>query len=245
MQSTRRSASGPTPRRAPYEQVKAHLKARLARGEWPPGALMPSESELVAQFGVSRMTVNRALREMQLEGLVDRIKGSGTYAAQLYRVSSTLTIRDIHEEILSRGHVHEARVHHVAAIVADASAAERLGVAPGVRLFHSVVVHLENGVPIQCEDRLVNPRCAPDYLQVDFTRVTPTHYLLEVAPLWKAHFRVQAGLPTRTEARLLGLKTSDPCLIVERRTMNRKEPITWARLVHPAGHYQIEGEFEP
>ena len=95
---------------APYQRVKQHLKDGLAGGDWPPGALMPSEAELVARFGVSRMTVNRALRELQAEGLVDRSQGIGTFAAQLHRVSSTLKIRDLHEEIESRGHHHEAAV---------------------------------------------------------------------------------------------------------------------------------------
>ena len=57
------------------------------------------------------MTVNRALRELQAEGLVDRVQGVGTFAAQLHRVSSTLTIRDLHDEIEARGHRHHAEVH--------------------------------------------------------------------------------------------------------------------------------------
>jgi GntR family transcriptional regulator, histidine utilization repressor len=72
---------------------------------------MPSEAELVAHFGVSRMTVNRALRELQAEGLVERVQGVGTFAAQLHRISSTLTIRDLQEEIEARGHRHHAEVH--------------------------------------------------------------------------------------------------------------------------------------
>ena len=83
---------------APFEQVKHYLKSRLAAGEWTPGTLMPSEAALVQHFAVSRMTVNRALRELQLEGLVDRVQGVGTFAAQLHRVSSSLVIRDIHED---------------------------------------------------------------------------------------------------------------------------------------------------
>ena len=240
-----KSASTLQPLMAPFERVKQHLKGRLAKGYWTPGALMPSEAELVAQFGVSRMTVNRALRELQLEGLVDRVQGVGTFAAQLNRVSSTLTIRDIHEEILQRGHTHHATVHMVKDEVASVIVAQRLGVAAGARVFHTLIVHHENGVPLQCEDRYVNPECAPDYLSVDFTRVTPTHYLLDVAPLWEAHFSVQAGLPSAREAKLLGLKQTDPCLIVSRRTTNRGVPITQARLTHPAGHYQIEGQYKP
>jgi GntR family histidine utilization transcriptional repressor len=74
---------------APYARVKEFLKQGLSSGRWPPGALMPSESELVAQFGVSRMTVTRALRELQNEGLVTRVQGLGTYAAHLLQVAST------------------------------------------------------------------------------------------------------------------------------------------------------------
>lgn len=229
----------------PYEQIKLYLKKSLENGSWTPGALMPSESDLVAQFTVSRMTVNRALRELQLEGLVDRVQGVGTFAAQLHRVSSSLTIRDIHEEVLERGHIHHATVHLTRAELASVTAAQRLGVGLNAPVFHTVIVHYENGVALQCEDRYVNPECAPEYLSVNFTQITPTHYLLDVAPLWEAHFAVEAGLPTAREAKLLGLKLTDPVLIVSRRTVNRGVPITQARLVHPAGRYQIDGVFKP
>lgn len=230
---------------APYAQVKHWLKQQLSQGRWPPGALMPSEAELVAQFGVSRMTVNRALRELQSEGLIDRVQGLGTFAAQLHKVSSTLTIRDLHEEITGRGHVHEARVHIKRAERAPAALAERLGLGAGDEVFHTLIVHLENGVPLQCEDRYVNPACAPDYLSVDFTRTTPTHYLLDVAPLWEAQYSIEASAPTAQEAQLLGIGKREPCLVVVRRTVSRNVPITLARLVHPGARYQLEGGFRP
>jgi GntR family histidine utilization transcriptional repressor len=234
-----------SPAAALYAQVKQFLKDELARGRWSPGARMPSETELVAQFGVSRMTVNRALRELQAEGLVDRVQGVGTFAAQLHRVSSTLTIRDLQEEIEGRGHVHEARVHLKRRERAPAPLAWRLGLKTGAEVFHTMIVHLENGVPIQSEDRYVNPACAPDYLSVDFTRTTPTRYLLEVAPLWEAQYTIEAAVPTALEAKLLGIPRRDPCLVLVRRTVSHNVPITLARLVHPGSRYQIEGSFKP
>jgi GntR family histidine utilization transcriptional repressor len=230
---------------APYARVKQHLKEQLARGRWPPGALMPSETELVAQFGISRMTVNRALRELQSEGLVDRVQGVGTFAAQLYRVSSTLTIRDLHSEIVERGHRHHAEVHVARQEPATAALAQRLGLDEGSPVFHTLIVHHENGVPLQCEDRYVNPACAPEYLSVDFTQTTPTHYLLEVAPLWEAQYSIQACAPSAEEAKLLGIGRNEPCLVVLRRTVSRGVPITIARLVHPGVRYQIDGAFKP
>jgi GntR family histidine utilization transcriptional repressor len=233
------------PPAAPYARVKQFLKRELAQGRWPPGALMPSEADLVAKFGVSRMTVNRALRELQSEGLVQRTQGVGTFAAPLHRVSSTLTIRDLHEEIVSRGHEHRADVHLAREEPAGEALAGRLGLAPGAPVFHTLIVHHENGVPLQCEDRYVNPACAPGYLAVDFTRITPTHYLLDVAPLWEAQYAIEASAPTPEEARLLRIRRHDACLVVVRRTVSKGVPITLARLVHPGSRYQIDGAFTP
>lgn len=233
------------PSQAPYARVKTHLKRGLASGRWPPGALMPSEAELVAEFGVSRMTVNRAIRELQAEGLVVRSQGVGTFAAPLHRVSSTLTIRDLQEEIQSRGHHHHAEVHLQCAEPAPLALAAQLGVAPGSAVFHTLIVHFENGVPLQCEDRYVNPACAPAYLQADFTRTTPTHVLFETTALWRAQYSLEAARPTAQEARLLRIGADDPCLIVVRRTFTRDAAITIARLVHPGMRYVVEGSFTP
>lgn len=230
---------------APYARVKAHLKQGLAAGRWPPGALMPSEAELVAEFGVSRMTVNRALRELQAGGLVERTQGVGTFAAPLHRVSSTLTLRDLQEEIESRGHRHHAQIHLQRAEPAPPALAAQLGVAPGSEVFHTLIVHSENGVPLQCEDRYVNPACSPRYLQYDFTRTTPTHVLFETTALWQAQFAVEAARPTAQEAALLRVASDEPCLVIVRRTFTRDAVITIARLVHPGTRYAIEGNFTP
>jgi GntR family histidine utilization transcriptional repressor len=229
----------------PYAQVKQHLIAELGRGRYPPGERMPSESELMAQFGMSRMTVGRAMRELQSEGLIVRVQGMGTFAAQLHSVSSTLTIRDLHDEIAARGHRHDAVVHRARTEPAGAALAAKLARKPGDAVFHTLIVHRENGVPIQCEDRYVNPAAAPDYLSVDFTRTTPTHYLLEVAPLWQAQYSIEAALPSAQEARLLAIRKTEPCLVILRRTETHGLPVTVARLTHPGSRYRLEGQFSP
>jgi len=230
---------------APYSKVKNYLKSGLASGQWVPGDQMPSEAALVQQFAVSRMTVGRALRELQAEGLVSRVQGVGSFAAHLSRVSSTLTIQDLHDEIVARGHRHQAMVVLAQRENAPAALAAQLGVPAQSEVFHTLIVHSENGVPLQCEDRYVNPACAPDYLNVDFQTITPTQYLLQVAPLWEAQYSIEAAVPTAQEAQLLGTSAREPCLIVVRRTINRGVPITLARLVHPGTRYQISGAFKP
>jgi GntR family histidine utilization transcriptional repressor len=227
-----------------YEQVKAFIKGHISSGQWRPGDPVPSESALAQQFAVARMTVNRALRELAAEGLVTRVQGSGTRVAELHRISSRLTIRDIHEEVAERGHVHTTRVLLVAHEKASADLAQSLGLQTGDKVFHTILIHMENGVPIQYEDRYVNPAAAPGYIDLDFTQTTPTHHLLECAPLTEASYNIEACLPTVQEAKELGIKRTEPCLAMMRRTVSGAHVASVARLVYPGTRYSFAGQFQ-
>ena len=196
------------------------------------------------RFAVSRMTANRALRELATEGLVTRVQGSGTRVAELHRISSQLTIRDIHEEVAARGHVSSTRVLKAAREKAGPELAASLGLRQGSAVFHSVLVHLENGVPIQYEDRYVNPLAAPAYLETDFTRVSPTAHLLQHAPLTEASYAIEATLPTPEEARALAIRTGEPCLAMMRRTVSGAHVASVARQLYPGTRYSFSGRFQ-
>ena len=117
-------------------------------------------------------------------------------------------------------------------------------VRTGAKVFHSVMVHHEDGVPIQLEDRHVNPAAAPDYLQVDFQTTTPTQYLFQCAPLSEARYSIEAALPTRLEAKALGIKQSDPCLVITRCTISGAHVASQGRLVYPGMRYSLQGNFQ-
>jgi GntR family histidine utilization transcriptional repressor len=228
-----------------YEQVKAWIKDRITSGSWRPGDVVPSEAALMQQFAISRMTVNRALRELSGEGLVTRIQGSGTRVAQLHHISSRLAIRDIHDEVAERGHVHTTRVLRAAREKTEADLARSLGLRAGAWVFHTILIHLENGVPIQYEDRYVNPAAAPDYLGTDFTQTSPTLYLLHHAPLTEASYSIEACLPTPEEARELLITRNEPCLVMKRRTVSGVRVASVARLVYPGTRYSFAGQLQP
>lgn len=227
-----------------YEQVKAFVKQQIGSGAWRPGDAVPSEAALQQQFGLSRMTVNRAMKELAVEGVVTRVQGSGTVVAQLHRISTTLALRDIHEEITERGHQHATRVLAVETTRADAALAQVFKLRSGARLFHSVLLHLADGVPIQLEDRHVNPAAAPGYLGVNFNATTPTSYLLEHAPLTQASYSIEAGLASTQEAKALAIKRGDPCLVMTRSTVSGPHVASFARLVHPGARYSFNGTFQ-
>jgi GntR family histidine utilization transcriptional repressor len=102
-------------------------------------------------------------------------------------------------------------------------------------------VHRENGKPIQIEDRYVNPRFSSDYLEQDFTRVTPNEHLMEIAPLEEIEHVIQAVLADEHSSELLELKLGDPVLLMRRRTWSRGMIATSARLLHPGARFSLAG----
>jgi len=114
------------------------------------------------------MTVNRAVRELSSEQILNRVQGSGTYVAQHKYQATLVEIKSIAEEIRSRGHQHSSQLHSLLEIAANQRMADGFQIKTGERLFHSLIVHFENTIPIQVEDRWVNPALAPDYLQQNF-----------------------------------------------------------------------------
>ncbi|PYE40623.1 GntR family transcriptional regulator [Rhizobium sp. PP-F2F-G20b] len=223
-----------------YAGVKQMILGRIQSGEWPPRHRVPSENELVAELGVSKMTANRALRELASEGELVRIQGVGSFVAERKGYSELFEVRNIADEIKSRGHLHAAEVIVLMREHASPDVADGLDLPIGAEVFHSLIVHSENGVPVQIEDRFVNPDMAPDYLAQDFMLETPNSYLTATAPLAGSEHVVEAAMPQPWECKLLVILPSEPCLTIRRRTWSFQNTVSLARLVYPASRYRLE-----
>lgn len=230
----------PSPR---YAAIKQYLTDAVRKGTLKPGDRVPSEAELVARFGVSRMTANRALRELQSAGVLIRRTGIGSFIAEPKPIGQMIEIRNIADEVRARGHGYRARVIQNVAEKAGADAASLLEVAVGTRLFHSVIVHHEAEFPIQLEDRFVLASVAPDYGDMDFTQTTPNEYLTRIAPLERVEHRVRAAMPDDRVRRLLGLTEGEPILVMTRRTWSRSRLVSHARLTHPGNRFELSAAF--
>ncbi|QYM95200.1 histidine utilization repressor [Dickeya ananatis] len=226
-----------------YQRVKQAIINQIRSGAWQSHQRVPSESELVNELGVSRMTINRALRELTSEGFLVRMQGVGTFVAEQKAHTAMLEVHNIADEIAARGHRHSSQVLRLERLSADGDQAAQLDIAPGQPLFHSQIVHYENGVPVQLEIRYVNPQVAPDYLQQDFTVVTPHSYLSRVAPLTAGEHRVEAVAAEPRQRELLALDEQEPCLLIRRRTWHGSRVVTAARLFYPGSRYQLFGRF--
>jgi len=222
-----------------YARVKEHIREHIRSGAWGAGHRVPSENELVESFRISRMTANRALRELTAEGLLSRVPGVGTFVREAPALSSLMELRNIAEEIAQRGHRYTARLIAKAEVDSNPALAEEFEDRNLKRLFHVVLVHEENGVPVQLEDRYVNPQVVPDFLTRDFTSATPTAILIAAAPVDELEHTVEAALPAPEQQRLLGIDALEPCLVLHRRSWSGTRIATVVTLTYPASRYAL------
>jgi GntR family histidine utilization transcriptional repressor len=228
-----------------YQKVKNYIAARIASGDWPPDTKIPSENELVGALGVSRMTAHRALRELSAEGHLVRVQGVGTFVSPRKPHATFLEIKSIADEIRVRGGRHHCEVRHLAVEAASAELAAAIKLTTGSPVFHSILVHYENDVPVQYSDRYVNPAIAPEYLQQDFTAITPSQYLLNVAPLDEIEHIIEALIPEPSIQAILQIDGQEPCLVLHRRTWSQSLVATQSRFIHPGSRYRLGGRFKP
>ncbi len=228
-----------------YQQLKDLIIERISSGELQPSDRVPSENDLVESQNVSRMTANRALRELTSEGYVERVAGRGTFVSDYRSRSHLVEVHNIADEIERRGHVHSSQVVRQSRQRARGEVARALHVEQGTEVFHLLLVHYENGAPIQIEDRHVLTSFAPGCVDQDFESVTPSAYLTGVAPLQEAEQVVRASMPNAAVRQRLQIDDNEPCLVVMRRTWSRGRPVTFARLHHPGSRYELTGHYIP
>ncbi|WP_028534803.1 histidine utilization repressor [Paludibacterium yongneupense] len=223
-----------------YVQIKDYVRNQIESGIWTSGSLIPSEHELVKQFGVSRMTVHRALRELTVDQVLNRVQGAGTFVTSHKYQSTLIAIKSISDEIAGRGGRHRCEILILETTV-EPRALQVLGLPADDHAYHSRLVHFENDVPIQLEDRFVNPHLYPHYLEQDFHTITPNVYMTREAPLQRAEYVITARMPDATARHRLHMDIGEPCLVLQRKTWAHAQVATEVTLWHPASRYRFEG----
>ncbi|WMN58796.1 histidine utilization repressor [Pseudoalteromonas xiamenensis] len=224
-----------------FALIKQHIIDNIRAYKWQENDRVPSENELAEQFQVSRMTARRALTELTDAGVLNRSQGLGTFVASFKSQSSMLEIRNIADEVADRGGNYSCTVLTLESMSAIAPIAIALGVEINSQVYRSVLVHNDTEQPLQVEERFVNPKQAPHYLQQDFSQITPHEYLTQVAPLTEARHTVEAISPNSEVCQWLNLFNEEPCLQIIRRTWSADGIVSFARLISPGSKYRLGG----
>jgi len=223
------------------DRIAAYIVGQIVSGTWLAGERIPSESAFTAQFGASRMTVHHALRDLTQRGFLRRHKGLGSFVAEPRPYVSHYDHLDIIEEIEDRGARHTARVVRQELRPAHADEAEEFGLAKGAPLFHAIVVHCKEGLPLELEDRLLNPEILPECMSVNLAKRSLFSLLMLSRPFRDGVETMRAILPAAEDQTLLGLRDPVPCLEIVRKTWSNDGVVTRVRLVRSGSSASAKG----
>jgi len=226
-----------------YQQIKNTIQEKIRNGDWKSGQKLPSENELVDALGVSRMTINRALRELTQDGLINRVHGIGSFIADAPRHASLIELKDIAIEIDQSGKRHTSRVFSLGREKANAEIAIQMQLPVGSPVYSLNAVHCQDDIPIQLESRFVNPDLMPDFLQQDFARITSTSYLLKQFQPDEMEHIVRAVMPDEAARKLLLIERSEPCLQLSRRTWKKDQVVTYVTMTYPSSRYDLGARY--
>ena len=222
------------------EQIRSAIEAQILSGDLAPGARLPTELELVEQFGCSRMTVNKALSALAAAGLIERRKRAGSFVSRPRVHSMVLDIPDLGEEIAARGQVHRYRL-----IRREVREAQVVFGRVGRRVLVLDGVHFADDRPFTVEHRQVDLAAVPGIEPVRFDDLAPGSWLLRHVPWDEAENRIAAQGATGEVARLLDVAEGTAVLLVERRTWRGADSITVVRQYFRSDVYDLVARFGP
>ena len=234
------SKAGPEPI---YLQIKKTIQQKIDSGEWVVGQKLPSENDLVVALDVSRMTINRALRELTQQGMISRVHGIGSFVASRPRHASLIELEDIALEIEAHGKRHSSRVLNLQRIEASAELASKMEIDLASPLYYLHTVHYQDELPIQLETRYVNAALVPEFIDQDFTQTTSTSYLLQQFVPEEMEHIVRAVMPDSQTCKLLQIESNRPCLQLSRRTWKQGRVVTQVSLTYPGDRYDLSARY--
>jgi GntR family transcriptional regulator len=227
-----------------YRQIEQALRERIAT--LPPGTRLPSDAELCAEFGVSRMTARHAMQRLAEDGLIAREPGRGSFVAEAPAYRRANRLMTFSQEMRRTGRVPSSRILGRYTRPSTPAEAASLGIPVHQPVVHVRRVRLADGEPIALETAVLLGACADTVMTADLTQGS-LHEALSRAGfvLWRGTGTVSAAAATAEDARFLSIRTGDP-LLVERRvildTHGRRIEATESRYL--ADRYRLGVQFD-
>ena len=208
--------------RAPmYFRIQQGILLQIQQGMLKPGQQLPTESDLVQQYQVSRITAKRALDELVRQGVAFRQQGRGTFVAQT-RIREISGFGSFTEDMLSRGLVPSSQVLLFEEVQPDKEIQEKLQISPNEHAYILKRLRLANGEKVAFETTYLPCRFYPGLLLEDLAKKSLYTILSEkyqMTPTW-ADAEMEAASANKEEAGLLNLEIGKPVLIARRVTFS-------------------------
>ena len=228
-----------------HEQVRRQLRD-LAQQDLRPGDSLPGERSLETRFGVSRITVRRAISDLVSQGVLVRIKGKGTFVSH-GRVRSDLHLASFHEDMRAAGLTPSTRVVTAQSELPPDDAAAHLGLAPHEPAILVRRLRLANNAPVSVDECWMPPALVPDLLDQDLKQSLYGHLAAAGHPVLRVEQTVEAAAAPEPIAELLDILPGAPVLLFHRRSFTGDEqtvPIEYSISTYRSDRYQLSMRLE-
>jgi GntR family transcriptional regulator len=222
-----------------HEQLRAIL-IDLATRKLAPGDILPSERQLCLDYGVSRITVRKAIEKTVADGLLVSVPGKGTFVAAR-TARSRLHLASFSEEMSRMGLEPSTKVLTLVREVPPARTAEALALPAGGEAFRVRRLRLADGLQISVDDGWYPAHLFPGLDELDLTQslykaMTETYG----RRIDRAEQTVRAGEPDQEMAQLLGMNGRRPVLVADRVSYSGELAVEHALTTYRGDRYELQ-----
>jgi GntR family transcriptional regulator len=225
-----------------HTRIREELRARIVSGAWQPLDRMPSESALMSQYGVSRITVRQALGDLEHDRLIFKVPGKGSFVAQPKPFQDLGRLQGFGEAMSAQGHITSNRLLGARELPAPANVAARLRLLPGDPVTELQRLRCLDGLPVSLDVTWLPRAIGAEVARQDLQR-RDVFLILERdlgLSLGHAELALDASLADARLAALLEIPAGDPVLRVERLTYSREgQPLDFEHLFCRSDRFQF------
>lgn len=220
-----------------WQSVRTEALLRIRERTWPPGALIPNEADLAAEFGCARATVNRALRDLAEAGYLERRRKGGTRVVLTPVRKATFEISIIRQDVVGRGQDYGYQLLSDTLALPPAAVRKALKLIGSKQLRHVRALHLADDRPFCLEQRWVNPAFAVP--EVNFETISANEWLVRNLPFSGGDFSFYAITADAGLAALLDCDEGAALFAIDRTTFSEVQPITAVTLTYAPGFRMV------
>ncbi len=228
-----------------YYQLYEILRRQILTSAWKPGDMLPTETDLLEQYVLSRTTVRQALDMLVNDGLIYRQRGRGTFVARPTIDQGASRIISFTEDMRQRGLEPHTTVLSSEIIPAPDEIAEALHIAPGEEVANLVRLRLADDEPMSLETSYLAHRYCPGVLKYDYAARSLRQTLASEYGLHLVYARqkIRAVAASRAQAQTLSVKAGAALLFIERISFTGQDvPVEFLRTYHRGDRYTLHNE---
>lgn len=218
-----------------HHMIREDLLTRIQQGEWPLGGLIPAETDLAAEYGCARTTVNRALQSLAQRGVVIRKRKGGTRICQMPVRQAKFEIQIIREQIETQSRSYSHRVLTKFQKTPPAAMRKRLNLQDRSKALFLETLHIADEMPFAFETRWVNIEAVPSILSAPFDDISINEWLVQTVPFSSGDVAFSAVNASKDIAEIMKAKEDTALFTIDRTTWMGDQFITAMTLHYHAG----------